>query len=222
MFVAAANSSGVALMIIMMAALFKITRRHVDLALMVWLGRLLAVFVVVALYIIFVDNIHRLYLLQTRGAAIHFLFGGFHSVLFWGGLVLIGSIIPAIVLFKRNTGVSLKWILFACVLVVFGVWCERYLIVIPGQVVPPEIFPGMEIVASSVNEGVATYSASPLEVLQALGVLGLIGLLFLLGLRHLNLMPTEARVYAGSEMLKYHEIEWEAPDYPSDAHSAPR
>lgn len=222
MFVAAANSSGVALMIIMMAALFKITRRHVDLALMVWLGKLLAVFVVVALYIILVDNIHRLYLVATRGAAMHFLFGGFHSVLFWGGLVLVGSIIPAFVLFSRNKGTSLKWILFACVLVVFGVWCERYLIVIPGQVVPPEIFPGMKIVASSINEGVASYSASPLEVLQAFGVLGLIGLLFLLGLRHLNLMPTEARVYAGSELLEYHEIKWDAAEYAKSAHPAPR
>jgi molybdopterin-containing oxidoreductase family membrane subunit len=225
MFVAAANSSGVALMIIMMAALFKITKRYVDLALMIWLGRLLAVFVVVAMYIIFVDNIHRVYMVGTRAAAIHFLFGGFHSVLFWGGLILIGSIIPALILFKRTTGTSLKWILFSCVLVVFGVWCERYLIVIPGQIVPPEIFPGMEIVASSVNEGVATYGASALEVLQAFGVFGLIGLLFMGGLRHLNLMPMEARLHAGSEMLKYHEIEWEAPEYAKgaqSAHPAPR
>jgi molybdopterin-containing oxidoreductase family membrane subunit len=222
MFVAAANSSGVALMIIMMAALFKITKRYVDLALMIWLSKLLAVFVVVALYIIVVDNIHRMYMMETRAAAMYFLFGGFHSVLFWVGLVLIGSIIPTVILFKRTTGTSLKWILFACVLVVFGVWCERYLIVIPGQIVPPEIFPGMEIVASSVNEGVASYGASVLEVLQAFGVLGFIGLLFLLGLRNLNLMPTEASVFAGSELLRYHEIEWEESEYTTGARPAPR
>lgn len=223
-FVAAANSSGVALMIIMMTVLFKVTKRHVDLALMVWLGRLLAVFVVVAMYVLLVDNIHRLYLIGSREAAIHFLFGGFHSVVFWVGLILIGSVIPALLLFKRTTSTSLPWIVFSSALVVFGVLCERYLIVIPGQIHPPMIFPGMEIVGSALEEGVATYHVSVLELFQALGVMGLIGLLFLLGLRHLNLMPIEARVYGESQMLKYQmpEIEWDSPTYQESAHPSAR
>ena len=52
------------------------------------------------------------------------------------------------ILFNRRTGKSIPWIVFASVLVVFGVLCERYVIVLPGLTHPPELFPGMEIVGS--------------------------------------------------------------------------
>ncbi|UCH83754.1 MAG: polysulfide reductase NrfD [Candidatus Latescibacterota bacterium] len=202
-FVAAALSSGAALMILVITALFKITKRHLDLGLIVWLGRLLAVFIVVALYVIMIENLHRFYLIESRHAAMYYLFGGWHAFLFWGGLILVGSIVPALILFKTKTGTSLRWILFASVLVVVGVWCERYMIVIPGQTFPPELFPGMEIVRSPLNEGIAVYNISFLEVLQALGVLGVIGCMFVLGLKYLPLAPAEARTVGESQMLKH-------------------
>ena len=202
-FVAAALSSGAALMILVITSLFKLTRRHLDLALIIWLGRLLAVFIVVALYVIVIENLHRFYLIESRHATQYYLFGGWHAFLFWGGLILVGSVIPALILFKSKTGTSLKWILFAAVLVVLGVWCERYMIVIPGQTYPPDLFPGMEIVNSPLNEGIAVYNISFLEVLQALGVVGFIGFLFVLGLKYLPLAPTEARTIGESQMLKH-------------------
>lgn len=196
-FVAAALSSGAALMIIVLVTLFKLTNRHLDDGLVTWLGRLLAVFIVVALYMIFIENIHRYYLVESRAAASYFMFGGFHSILFWVGLIIVGSIVPALLLFNRKTGTSIPWILFSSVLVVIGVLCERYLIVIPGETHAPELFPGMEVIGTVVNEGVATYRVSFLEVLQALGVVSLIGLLFILGLKRLQLLPTEARIQKG-------------------------
>jgi Ni/Fe-hydrogenase subunit HybB-like protein len=78
--------------------------------------------------------------------------------------------------------------------VVFGVLCERYVIVLPGLTHPPELFRGMEITRSVIEEGIASYSISFLEVLQALGVLGIIGFLFGWGLKYLKLLPTEARI----------------------------
>lgn len=202
-FVAAALSSGAALMILVIVTLFRCTRRPLDLALIIWLGRLLAVFIVVAFYVVLIENLHRLYLIESREAGLYFLFGGFHSLLFWGGLIVVGSIIPALLLFNRKTGSSLRWILISSVLVVIGVLCERYLIVIPGQVHPPQLFPGMEIVSSPIVEGVAVYDMNYLEVFQALGVFGIIGLMFVLGIKFFAMVPTEARVYQESQMLKY-------------------
>jgi len=202
-FVAAALSSGAALMIIVIVSLFKVTKRRLDIGLVIWLGRLLAVFIVVAMYVIVIENLHRFYLIDSREAARYFLFGGSHSLLFWVGLIGVGSIVPAILLFKRRTGTSLPWVVFSSVLVVIGVLCERYLIVIPGQTHPPDLFPGMEITHSVINEGIAVYNISFLEVLQALGVFGIIGFLFVLGLKYLPLAPTEARVYGESQMLKH-------------------
>jgi Ni/Fe-hydrogenase subunit HybB-like protein len=193
-FVAAALSSGTALMILVILSLFKITKHPLDKRLIQWIGHLLAVFIVVVLYFLFIENAYRFYLHSSREAARYFLFGGFHSVLFWGGLILIGSIIPAIILFRKKTGSSVPWIVFSAILVVIGVLCERYLIVIPGLTHPPDILPGWEIIRSPLTEGIAVYSISFAEILQALGVVGFIGLMFMWGMKFMKLMPNEARM----------------------------
>ncbi len=202
-FIAAALSSGAALMIILIVSLFRLTSRPLDIGLIIWLGRLLAVFIVVALYVISIENIHRFYLIGSREAAHYFLFGGFHSLLFWVGLVFVGSLIPALLLFNRRTGTSIPWIVFASVLVVLGVICERWLIVIPGQTHPPDLFPGMEVTGAAGHDGIVTYSVSFLELLQALGVMAMIAFLFAVGIKFLDLLPTEGRVRGESQMLKH-------------------
>ncbi len=192
-FVAAAMASGTALMILMIVGLFKATKRHVDDELVVWLGRFLAVCVLVVVYFLLVENAYRVYVVELRDAALYYLFGGFHSLLFWGGLIIVGCCVPMLILFRRSTGSSIRWIVFASSLVVFGVICERYVIVLPGLTHPAELFPGMEIVSSPLNEGIASYSVSVAEILQALGVFGVIGFLFVWGLKTFKLLPTEAR-----------------------------
>ena len=109
------------------------------------------------------------------------------------GLILTGCVLPIFILF-RKTGKSVQWVVIASCLVVFGILCERYVIVIPGLTHPPELFPGMEITSSPINEGVATYAVSFAEFMQALGVFGVVGFMFLAGLRVFKLLPTEARV----------------------------
>lgn len=201
-FIAAALSSGTALMILVILSLFAITKRPLDHRLVVRLGKLLAVFVVVVMYFIFIENASRVYLAESYEAGRYFLFGGFHSLLFWGGMILLGSVVPAVVLFNPKTAGSIPWIVLSSVLVVLGVLCERYLIVIPGQTHAADLLPNMKIVgsvlepgAAGVEEGTIHYIVSYHEVFQALGVAALIGLLFVLGLRVLRLLPTEAKIY---------------------------
>ncbi|HOU91489.1 MAG TPA: polysulfide reductase NrfD [Polyangiaceae bacterium] len=192
-FVAAALSSGTALMILVFLALFRLTRRRLDDELILWVGRLLGVFVLVAAYFVLVENVHRLYLRESREAARFFLFGGPHAALFWGGMVLLGTLVPAVLLFGRRTRGSVPWVAVASALVVLGVLCERYLIVIPGLAYPPELLPGWRIARSGFEEGIASYHVSGYELLQAAGVLGVVALLFTWGLKLLRLLPAEAR-----------------------------
>jgi Ni/Fe-hydrogenase subunit HybB-like protein len=195
-FVAAALASGAALMILVMVGLFRATGRHLDDEIVIWLGRrLLPVFLLSALYLMLIENLHRVYQAGSHEAGMYFLFGGFYSVLFWVGLILLGSVVPAILLFIRRTGTSIPWLVFSSTLVVVGILCERILIVIPGLVHPPEILPGMEITHSVWEEGIAVYSVTFYEVLQALGVLAFVGLAFILGLKLLRLLPKEARSF---------------------------
>jgi len=193
-FIAAALSSGTALMILVILGLFRLTGRPLDDQLVVRLGRLLAVFVLVVACLLFIENAYRVYLAASREAGVYLLFGGFQSVVFWGGMVLLGSLVPAVILFTPRTAGQVRWIVVSSALVVFGVLCERYLIVIPGQAHPADLLPNMEITSSVWEEGVAAYSASLPEVLQAIGVVAIIGFLFVLGLRLFRLLPTEARI----------------------------
>jgi molybdopterin-containing oxidoreductase family membrane subunit len=194
-FVAAAMASGTALMILVIVALFKLTKRPLDDELVVWLGRFLAVCLLVVVYFLFMENAYRAYVVELRDAALYYLFDGFHGALFWGGLVFLGCVVPMLILFNRRTGRQIRWVVFASALVVFGVLCERYVIVIPGLTHPPELFPGMEVAAPGLQEGITSYSVSFVEIVQALGVLGVVGFLFVWGVRTFKLLPTEARIY---------------------------
>jgi len=120
--------------------------------------------------------------------------------------------VPAVILFRRKTGASVPWIIVSSILVVLGVMCERYLIVIPGLEYPPEILPGMVITGTLAAEGIVTYSISFFEILQALGVLGLIGMIFVLGLKYLSFLPTEARVHEQSQMLAHMNLQDDATE----------
>jgi molybdopterin-containing oxidoreductase family membrane subunit len=197
-FVAAAMSSGAALMILVIVGLFRATQRHLDDELIIWMGRrLLSIFIVVTFYVLLIENAHRVYLAYSRDAGMFFLSGGIHSVMFWVGLIFVGSVVPAVILFIKRTGTSVRWTVFASILVVVGVLFERFLIVIPGLIHPPELFPGWRVTDSVVWEGVVTYNISPLEVLQTLGVIGIVGFAFVVGLKVMPIAPTEARVLPG-------------------------
>ncbi len=194
-FVAAALSSGAALMILVIVGLSRATQRHLDDELIIWMGRrLLSIFIVVTFYVLLIENAHRAYLAYSHEAGLFFLFGGTHSFMFWVGLIFIGCVVPAVLLFIKKTGTSVPWTVFASVLVVVGVLFERFLIVIPGLIHPPELFPGWEIADAVIWEGVVNYAISPLEILQTMGVIGAIGFAFVVGLKVMPLAPTEARV----------------------------
>jgi molybdopterin-containing oxidoreductase family membrane subunit len=201
-FVAAAMASGTALMILVIVALFRATKRPVDDELVLWLGRFLAVCILVVVYFLFMENAYRAYVVELRRAALYYLFEGFHGLLFWGGLVILGLIVPMVILFNRRTGRSIRWVVIASALVVFGVLCERYVIVIPGLTHPPELFPGMEVIGPGLREGIVDYSVSLAEIVQALGVLGAIGFLFIWGLKTFKLLPTEARALVHPASVK--------------------
>ncbi|MEZ5358199.1 MAG: NrfD/PsrC family molybdoenzyme membrane anchor subunit [Candidatus Zixiibacteriota bacterium] len=201
-FVAAAMASGTALMILLIVGLFKITKRCLDDRLVLWLGQFLAVCILVVVYFLFIENAYRAYVVELRQAAMYYLFGGLHSIFFWGGLIFLGLVVPMFILFRKKTGQSIKWIVIASGMVVFGILFERYVIVLPGLTYPQEILPGMHITQSMIQEGIAAYNISLAEILQALGVFGVVGFLFLWGLRFFKLLPTEAIIYDQIGLIK--------------------
>ncbi len=191
-FITAALSSGTALMIILLQLLFRYTERPFDKRYVTELSRLLAVFILVVAYFLFVENAFRAYNIGHREAAWFFLFGGSHSLVFWVGLVGLGIVVPALILFTPATKNSIKMINVAAILHVIGVLCERYIIVIPGQLHPADILPNMNVESVALDGAVVSYSISFLEVVQALGVAAIVAIAFVLGLRIFAMLPTQA------------------------------
>ncbi len=227
-FVVAALSSGTALIILVIQITFKASNRKLDTELIKGLSRLLVIFIIVVLYFITVENLFRGYVAKSREAEWYFLFGeNFHQVLngdwkafftpraagnihhfmFWIGLILVGTILPALILYIKKLKDSIIWINLASLMVVVGVLCERYIIVIPGQTHKIELIKGAKVIfkdsidklagtitsATSVSMGVAQYNISLAEILQAVGIGSLVVFAFLLGVKWFDLLPTEAK-----------------------------
>lgn len=189
-FIAAALSSGTALMILVVIATFKYTGRELDFSLIQKLASYLLIFIGIVAYFVFIENVTRAYIPEYYEAQKFLLLdGGKYPVIFWLGLVGCGIVFPFIILLLPGTGKSIPWIMGACVLVVAGVLAERYIIVIPGQVLPLDIFPGMEITSDFQDGIIAEYCISFVEALQAVGITAFIFLLYTLGLKFFELLP---------------------------------
>jgi len=189
-FVAAALSSGTALMILLLLSTFKFTGRHIEESTVQSLASYLKMFILIVIYIIAIENLTRAYF-PAHQEIQHFLLtsGNKHSWFFWLGMVGFGNIFPFIILLLPKIGKSIPGITFACVLVVIGVLAERYIIVIPAQLFPMELFPGYEVTSTFQDGVLADFSIGPLAVIQALGVTALVSLMYLFGLKFLELLP---------------------------------
>ncbi len=218
-FVAAALSSGTALIILTIQIVFKATKRYLDMELIKGLSRLLAVFIIVVFYFILIENLFRLYLPKTSHAEHYFLFGdpynqSIHHYLFWGGLILVGTIIPLLILNFEKTKHSIKAINIASIFVVLGILCERYVLVIPGQTLKPDLLPGTSIATKMVDtaaqtlHGYAKYTISNAEIIQAVGIASLVIVAFMLGMKWFRFMPMEAKAISG-ELGNSHSSEEE-------------
>ena len=194
-FIAAALSSGTALMILVLLMTFKWTKRELDDRLIKNLGSYLATFIIVVIYFIFIENITRSYFPGNYEAQ-HFLLldGNKYTWIFWLGLVGCGNVFPLLILMNRKLGKSISWIVIACLLVVIGVLAERYIIVIPAQIMPLDIMPGMDLSSDFLDGEMGEYSVTFVEALQGLGITAFVFLLYVLSLKVFELLPEHALI----------------------------
>ncbi|MBI5636821.1 MAG: polysulfide reductase NrfD [Nitrospinae bacterium] len=198
-FIAAALSSGTALMIMVLYGTFKLTGRALDDELIRRLGLYLAAFIVVVAYLVFIENVTRSYWPGNYAVQKFLLLSGNkYSLIFWIGMIGCGLLFPFVILANPATGKSVKWILFASALVVIGVLAERYIIVIPGQVMPMEMFPGYHIAGPFQDGRVIDYCISPMEILFGAGILSFVFFLYALGLKFFEMMPDKAVIDEGT------------------------
>lgn len=207
-FIAAALSSGTALMIIILYYTFRFSGRYLDPRLLTSLGKLMGVFIIVVLYFLFVENITRSYApANYEESSFLLLHGGKYTALFWIGLVGLGMIVPMIVGLNHALSRNIPLLLGASVLQLAGVLIERFIIVIPAQVFPVELFHDQEVSSVFLDGQFADYSVSLIEWTYSAGMMGAVVFLFALVIRLWPMVPTEARHLEPEEELAAGKVE---------------
>jgi molybdopterin-containing oxidoreductase family membrane subunit len=182
---------GLAVFLIVQGTLYAWNGRRLAPALERRMARLLGIFVAASLYLVAVYHLTNLYYAR-QGAFEAFILrdGGVFPLLFWGGYVLAGSVLPMALLFHPRWA-SLRSTLAASALVVLGAFAWLFVFIIGGQAFPLDIFPG-HLVSSAFGDGAVTrYVPSLPELLLGVGGLGAAFLMTLVGVRVLDFLPPD-------------------------------
>lgn len=216
-FVVSALSSGTGMAIILFTGAFKFSGRPFSERLMRELSKLLAGLIFVVIYLMLIEHFVHLYDPEFAEAERFLLFGGSgYTWAFWGGLMFMGGVLPLVILLSKRAS-SLNWIMAAGALHVFGVFCERIIIVLPGQVLPQPLFYDAEI-SSNFQDGVtASYFPNWVEFVQVGGIIAGVVLVFMLGLKIFPLLPNEGKYFKKASA----EAEAEAGGEASSEEEAP-
>jgi molybdopterin-containing oxidoreductase family membrane subunit len=184
-FLAAAMVSGLALLMIVVVAVFKFTKRNLNQNVIFSLSRLLLFLIIILAVMVLVDKLTHLY--SPDREPIVWLLTGPYSWIFWILQVGFAYILPILILFHPSFNKTLTGVMVAALLVVIGIFGERFALVIPGTAYPLPFYPGK-------IEGVwgmaGSFPITPVESFMSLGIFTLMGLLFLIGLKNLELLPT--------------------------------
>ncbi len=153
--------------------------------------RLLAIFVIAALYFVAVHHVTNLYWAK-QGALERFLLvdGAPYPAVFWLGYVALGNIAPLVLLLNPRTA-GLRATALACALVTLGAFALLYVFIIGGQAFPLEIFPGYEVKSAFRDGEIDRYVPSLPELLLGAGGLAASVLIALVGARALPILPRD-------------------------------
>jgi molybdopterin-containing oxidoreductase family membrane subunit len=190
-FVALSLAYGTAVFLLVLMATYRWADRPLGDAILLRLKGLLGVFVAAGLYFVAVYHLTNLYFTERHGFERYILLeGGAFTVAFWLGQVLIGSIVPMALLWHPRLGRTRPIIGLASVLVILGGLAQMYVTIPGGQAYPLEIFPGREILSSTLADGqVVAYHPTAPEFILGIGGFGLALLLVALAVRVLRFLP---------------------------------
>ncbi|MBA4177678.1 MAG: molybdopterin oxidoreductase [Leptothrix sp. (in: Bacteria)] len=159
------------------------------------LARLLGIFVAASLYLVAVYHMTNLYFARQGDFEAFILLGrgggGAFPALFWGGYVLVGSLLPLLLLFHPRFG-GTRSTLAAAALVIAGAFAWLFVFIIGGQAFPLEIFPGHVVSSSFADGAIEHYLPSLPEFVLGIGGLGAAFLMTVIGVRVLDFLPRDA------------------------------
>ena len=191
LFIVMSFAWGLAVFLVVQSAMYAWNDRALPTPIARRMRNLLGLFLVSVLYLVAVYHLTNLYFAK-QVAFVRFILvdGGVYPLLFWGGYVLVGTLLPLVLIYHPRFG-SARSMLAASLLVVAGAFALLYVFIIGGQAWPLEIFPGYRIESTFGDGRVAAYAPSVPEVLLGVGGLGVAFLVTVVGVRVLRFLPQD-------------------------------
>ncbi len=202
LFIVLSLAWGLAAFVLAQAGLAAWTRRAPPAAALVRMRRLLAIFVAAALYFVAIHHLVSAYFAKQWAFERFVLVeGGVYPLLFWGGFVLLGGLLPLALLWNpRLTGA--RPTIVASLLVTAGAFAWLYVFILGGQAFPLELFPGYAVASTFGDGQIQSYAPSLPEIALGVGGLGVAFLITVAGAGALPFLPegdTAAPAAAGAE-----------------------
>lgn len=165
---------------------------------------LLGTFIAAVFYFVMVYHLTNIYFAKQT-AFEHFILvsGGIFPVLFWGGYILLGTLLPLLLIYVPALNRIRGSVFIAAALTLVGAFCLLFVFIIGGQVYPLEIFPGMEVSSSFFDGQIDSYVPTLPEILLGLGGIGIAFTATVIGVRVLKFMPQDdiAKLQSAGHML---------------------
>lgn len=191
MFIIYSFSYGLAVFILVQSVMYKWNGIMVDERISKRLKNLLAIFIAAALYFTVVLHLTNMYYAkQWEFERFILLDGGIYPLLFWGGQVFLGGILPLLMIFSR-AGRSPATVFLAALLVVLGGHFQMYVTIVGGQAFPLDIFPGYAESSSFYDGVVNSYTPSVWEFLLGIGGIAVAFLITTAAVRVLKFTPRD-------------------------------
>ncbi|MCB2020880.1 MAG: polysulfide reductase NrfD [Rhizobacter sp.] len=189
LFIVMSLTWGLAVFLVVQAAMLAWNGRRAAPEIERRMARLLGVFVATALFFVAVHHVTNLYFARQQAFERFILFdGGIFPGLFWGGYVLVGSVLPLILLLRPDPP-GARATLIAAGLVVLGAFAWLYVFIVGGQAFPLDIFPGYVASSSFADGAISPYTPSLPEWLLGIGGVGAAFVITAAGVRVLDFMP---------------------------------
>jgi len=152
-------------------------------------ARLLGIFVAASLFLVAVHHLTSLYFARQQAFERFILVeGGIHPWLFWGGYVLVGSVLPLSLLLRREPPAA-RTMLAAAAFVALGAFAWLYVFIVGAQAFPLDIFPGYAASSSFADGAISPYTPSLPEWLLGIGGLGAAFVVTAAGVHVLDFLP---------------------------------
>lgn len=192
MFIIMSFAWGLAIFLIVQEIMYSRSNAELHPQIRARMKNLLGVFIAAVFYFVVVYHLTNVYYAKQIDFT-HFILvsGGVFPLLFWGGFVLIGTIVPLLLLYVPSFSEIKGSVTTASYLVIAGGLFLLFVFIIGGQAYPMDMFPGMEVSSNFYDGKIDSYTPSLPEILLSLGGVAIAFTATLVGVRVLRFMPQD-------------------------------